>query len=502
MFRKFCAVAVALSAFAISTAFAVNGVAVSIAWRFSDLNWGAFNPKCPENNMYNWAERGCLVRFIINGSSITCDTIHNRTNGFALYPSFSLDGKRVAFYRYGWRLGKSPTSGRDTLLDKNNPSQIAVINIDGSGLRNLCALPAEPYSENALDWPAGDWIYYVRSRTNGARTMDIWRVNVTTGANESVCTLTGDGWIRRFTLSLKADRSAIQVVPGSSGSGANNGALCFPPANCNASSCGLGGAGSCNTSLSTSGGYVAGYGRSAHDCVDLTKLPGTVGPEQPWTAYTTCIPHLQSYTGQLRVPNLSGGSDLIAGDGELIRWAVNSDKWVLQQYGWWGHADAIAHGTNQVLINWVDKAGVVPSRNPKVPMDPTGGGGGVVYCGNCPGDFWVDGGAANYGKYEDANGVWNAVPGYVPTPATAGASPANDFRPSIVSIDAAGSLRITLPSNGRALVRLIDMRGKSVLSTTAVGGLMVPAGTVLPGMYLIDIQCAGREIIGKVSISR
>jgi hypothetical protein len=332
--------------------------------------------------------------------------------------------------------------------------------------------------------------------------MDIWRVNVSSGVNESVCTLTGDGWIRRFTLSLKADRTAIQVVPGSSGSGANNGALCFPPANCNASSCGLGGAGSCNTSLSTSGGYVAGYGRSAHDCVDLTRLPGTTGPEQPYTAYTTCVTNLQSYTNQLRIPNLSGGSDLIAGDGELIRWAVNSDKWVLQQYGWWGHADNIKNGTNQILINWVDKAGVVPSRNPKVPMDPTSGGGGVVYYGNCPGDFWVDGGAANYGKYEDANGVWNAVPGYVPTKATTGAAAANGSCPSIASFDAAGDIRIKIPSDGRAMVRLIDMRGNTALSTTAVNELSVPAGTLSPGMYLLSVRCTGRMSIGKVSISR
>ena len=216
----------------VAESLAVKGVAVSVAWRYSDLNWGAFNPKCPENNMYNWAERGSIVRFNIDGSSVTCDTIHSRTNGFAMYPALSLDGKRVVFYRY-WRLGKSPTSGRDTLLDKN-VFHISVINIDGSGFRDLCVLPAEPYSENALDWPASDWIYYVRSRTNGARTMDIWRVNVSSGVNESVCTLAGDGWIRRFSLDLKADRASIQIVPVTTG--ANNGALCFPPTNCNASS--------------------------------------------------------------------------------------------------------------------------------------------------------------------------------------------------------------------------------------------------------------------------
>jgi len=479
----------------VAESLAVKGVAVSVAWRFSDLNWGAFNPACPENNMYDWAERGSVVRFGINGPSVTCDTIHSRANGFAMYPAFSLDGKRVAFYRFGWRLGKSPTSGRDTLLDKNTKPHIAVINIDGTGLRNLCEIAAEPYYENALDWPASDWIYYVRSRTNGARTMDIWRVNVSSGVNESVCTM-GDGWFRRFSLNLKADRAAMQFVA------VTNGALCFPPTNCNASSCGLGYAGSCNASLTTSGGYIAGYSRSAHDCIELTKLPGTVGPEQPYWAYTTCVTDLQAYTNQLKIPNLSGGSDLIAGDGEVIRWAVNSDKWVLQQYGWSGHADATRYGTNQILINWVDKAGVVTSRNPKIPGDPVGGGGGVVYYGNCPGDFWVDGGAANLGKYEDANGAWISVPGYYPTQSAMSLEKKNCPLPLTSSVDAQGNLRIRTAPYGHAKIRLIDMRGITVFSFVAENAVSIPAPRMQPGTYLVEVSSAATRNVSKVTISR
>jgi hypothetical protein len=153
---------------------AVNGKAVSIAWRYSDLNWGEFNPKCPENNMYAWAERGSVVRFTIAGASVTCGTIFSRANGFAIYPALNVAGTQVAFFRYGYSLGKSPTSGKDTLLNQGQPSHVSVVNIDGSNFRDLCQLPAAPGNETALDWPAGNWIYYVRPKSgSGGGSLDI-----------------------------------------------------------------------------------------------------------------------------------------------------------------------------------------------------------------------------------------------------------------------------------------------------------------------------------------
>jgi hypothetical protein len=72
---------------------------------------------------------------------------------------------------------------------------------------------------------------------------------------------------------------------------------------------------------------------------------------------------------------------------ELIRWASNSDKWVMQHIGWHGHAGSIGAGSNQVMANWVDKQAIEPSNNPNIPS------GSAVCYGNCSGDFWVDGGA-------------------------------------------------------------------------------------------------------------
>jgi hypothetical protein len=72
---------------------------------------------------------------------------------------------------------------------------------------------------------------------------------------------------------------------------------------------------------------------------------------------------------------------------------------VLQQTGWQGHASDICKGSNQIIANWVDHQAIRTSKNAN----------GDGWC-SCTGDFWVDGGAANAGKYEGADGVWRTPP--------------------------------------------------------------------------------------------
>jgi hypothetical protein len=95
----------------------------------------------------------------------------------------------------------------------------------------------------------------------------------------------------------------------------------------------------------------------------------------------------------------------IGADAEVMRWAVNSDKWFLDQVGWYGHAGEIFAGSEQVAFNWVEKIGIRVSNNGKTPKDANPAGGGVIITGNEPGDLWIDGGAENTGKYEDATGA-------------------------------------------------------------------------------------------------
>jgi hypothetical protein len=288
-------------AFACSAAslWAANGIAVSVSYNStSQSNWGYW--------------RGSLVRYIISGNSVTSrDTLHSMANGYAMYPAINPEGTKVAFYRWG------------------TPSQIAVVDLATKAVTNLCALPANPITDMPLDWPAGKWVYYTRPYAGSTSTddpatrgnVDVWRVNVDTKVNEQYVYINdgrnpmpvvASGWgpmfpcaLRRLEISIDRTRAAIQGVNW----GWNcNGVYCFPPpgGNVQSSGCGLGGAGSCNISLSCSGGYCGGYMQTAHDVVEMSKLPGAVGP----AAARLQLSSIESKTG-----------DVGAG-GELIRWAV------------------------------------------------------------------------------------------------------------------------------------------------------------------------------------
>jgi hypothetical protein len=113
----------------------------------------------------------------------------------------------------------------------------------------------------------------------------------------------------------------------------------------------------------------------------MGKLPGAIGPAATDLQLNT----IESWLGK------------DAGQGaELIRWARNSDKWVLQQIAWSG-LDVVL-GSNQLIANWIDKQAILTSQHAD----------GDGWCCST-GDFWVDGGAANAGKYEGADGVWRSV---------------------------------------------------------------------------------------------
>jgi hypothetical protein len=260
-----------------------------------------------------------------------------------------------------------------------------------------------------LDWPAGDWIYYVLPQNPSEddpamrENVDVWRVNAVTRVNEEYVYIndgrvpmppTPSGWgpnfpafIRRLTISLDGTRAGIQgdnfANPDGSYYNVNH-VFCFPPPGGKVSPtvCYIGGAGaSCNISLSCSGGYCAGYISGWHDLLTTGKLPGAIGPAIADLNLST----IESWYGQ----DIGQGA-------ELVRWARNSDKWVLQQIAFSGLN--VSGGSNQLLANWVDHIAIRTSHNLNGDR-----------WSSCTGDFWVDGGTANAGKYEGADGVWRTV---------------------------------------------------------------------------------------------
>jgi len=171
-----------------------------------------------------------------------------------------------------------------------------------------------------------------------------------------------------------------------------------------------------------------------------------------------------------------------------------------QHVGWFGHADGLQRGSEQVATNWVDMQAIRISNNGKQTQEtcPNDGYPGPDCCGGCgrvlpgndQGDLWVDGGAGNLGKYEDASGVWHTVPGWSGScPATQAADmpAAEGARHSVsVSVDKVGSIRISPSVQGRMNVRIMDMQGHTLYSATLAGPMAIPAGTLKPGVYLIS----------------
>jgi len=469
----------------------VSGRAVSVHWRNGGLNWGPAACDC------GIGSKGAIDLFTIqNGAVAAVDTIYDGSQGFAYYPAFNLDATKIVFYRS--KTGKTGTTCATVNGGKNT---IALLNIATRQVANVCDLPCNVPGQGGLDWPVGDWVYYVYPQCTAFPTdastdnNEVWKVNTKTGENVKICKYTAQGKsmpnctiFRRFSLNLAADKMAVQALQKyqcTDPSWFCNNIVSFP-GTCDINA----GGGNCNISISASGGYNAYYFGTGHSfiCFSGSGAPSQVTIDQ-WQAVCP---------------------DQFAGLGaELIRWAVNSDKWVLQQIGWYGHAGSMGKGTNQVACNWADMVAIRISNNPKVPQEPCNvagqkdccGGCGAIYTGNCTGDMWIDGGAANAGKYEDGSGTWHSVPGYIQTGVYMPAA-GHSVRHPAASVDGKGHVRIDLPFAGRSWVQLIDVRGIVVYAAYAAGGALAPASELGHGIYLVRVEHEGVIAAATISISR
>jgi hypothetical protein len=360
-------------------AYSADGFAVSAAYRTS----------VPESD--DDAMKGRICRFTIKNSRLVrCDTIFY---GMGQFPAISWDGTRVAFFRYGiYRSAKGNTleglqnpvttriavgqSGIDTLYGTWNDAWVSVIEANGS-IRNLVKLPVRPGGENGLDWPVGDWVYYAcPNPAAGREGSTVRRVNTISGQDEQVASF-GGNWMRRFTMTLDGTKLASEIM------GVSN-TLFNLPSLTHALDCPA-----CNISVSPSGAMVGHYLGGRHLEVWFANDPSVRRPSL-WDA-ANWNPDM-CFTG--------ADVDTVIGC-EVIRWAVNSDKWFTQSMGWHGHAGNLSSGGNSVLINFIDHEALCASENPRSYSS------GIRY-GNCAGDFFVEDGPI--GKWEDTAGAWKAMP--------------------------------------------------------------------------------------------
>jgi len=469
---------------------AVNGRAVSVQWRHGWVNWGAACCECYERQ---W--KGSINLFTIVGGRVSrTDTIYKRTQGCAEFPAFNLDGNKVAFYRTSKAPAANEVPPNPSCVAASPKGTISVIDIDGKNLTDLCDLAADIPIEGGLDWPAGEWIYYVQTRSGtvggGPDINEIWKVNYLTKVNTKVFAITGGTgdmsctYFRRFQLDASGDRMGIQVMPKytCANSFDANGCADFPPPGGSLGSAHYVGFCGCNAAISASGNFGNNWCGGHNDLFIENARTGA------GVTHIT-LDQLATWSGQ---------GDKFGRDAELVRWAANSDKWVLQQVGWYGHADDISSGSNQVAANWKDQAAICISSNPKVPLDNAQVG--IIDCGNCAGDMWIDGGAANAGKYEDENGVWHSVTGYVPTQAGYIPVSKNISRQPGISVGSRGTVRIGLAASGPAIVRIMDMQGRILYSSKVEAYLQLPAKALKSGMYLMTEISDGKSFSTKIAV--
>jgi hypothetical protein len=135
------------------------------------------------------------------------------------------------------------------------------------------------------------------------------------------------------------------------------------------------------------------------------------------------------------------------------------------------------------------------------------GGCGTTYYGNEFGDLWVDGGAANAGKYEDGDGNWHSVAGAGTTYCATGSVNA-EHASSLAQIAGmmsvaitAQALKISLPANGAWWIMAVDGKGRTVVVQRIAG----MAGTIMKenmprGMYIIHAQSSWGAVSREVFV--
>jgi hypothetical protein len=145
---------------------------------------------------------------------------------------------------------------------------------------------------------------------------------------------------------------------------------------------------------------------------------------------------------------------------ELIRWAVNFDKWVMQEIGYNpgdGHASNNALGSNQVVCNWTDQMAINISKNHNI-----GTGDNAINFNNCAGDFYVIDPVNNPNgtKYEDLQGVWHDVPGATPVMG-ASAMPHHQMQLPGVAVSAS-SIRLQTPASCAWQLTIATLDGRTL----------------------------------------
>jgi hypothetical protein len=402
-------------------------------------------------------------------SIVKTDTI---LRGRLYYPTWSFDGKRVAYYKRGAGVCIADADGK-------NERTVAM-------MHDMLAFGYDVDLFWALAWPGvdgGKYLYYHKTCNGGESECyyscsgEIWKVNVDDTAQKTfVCDFTksnkqiaGDNglpYLARFQMSADAKYAAIHAGGGPSLNvwGYANGCIpfTFPPKtnpgttqinpsltqpSCEDNNC-LGYQGACNAALSTSGAIFYHFG-GAHVCLyahywnhTTNSLSGTytVG-----TGPANSLDMGSDIEGWLS----TGPANSMDGALNWPRGTSNSDRVVTVLTPWIYTSSYAQMGCNMVVADWKDKKAAMVTYCPKPELAGPNHNWGWAVEGTRwwfaePGDFWVSGGPA--GCYQAIDGSWVNVTTGVATP-----------------IGKPGSIaRVNTQSALRGAVAVFDLRGARV----------------------------------------
>jgi len=465
---------------------AVTGTTVSVSYHVPLAYAAADDPGTTVNPLI---QGGKLVRYQIASDIVTkVDTIFP---GICSNPMIDISGTKVAFFATGlqieWTTTKYPNSpGWHAVAGtENKPNYLLMMNIDGTGLCTLQTFSARLYpgSDGYLDgpvadWPAGDYIYF-EEPTKSAK---ISKVNIKTRQSSSVYNYSNPSpFLRRFSTSLDGSLAAIQGLYCHDNQPQY--ITCFPAVNCTypcvkKTEC------CCNIQLSASGQYYTYYLGGEHEvCYVNHLLPGTDYWGNADEKAAISISTLASWSGfNLTARNAAGGF--------YIRWAVNSDKWFMQENGYCGqYPDA---GSNQTICNWVDKKALVVTKN--APPASCNGSGGFSKC-SCPGDFWIQPPAGYTNAYEDAAGVWHQLN----VTQTESGQETDMLGRRLVIQKEAGVFSVNFAGSGAMLtVNLFDMAGRTIASRTGLGPVRIPFASMPRGACVLRVMEGHTQVSERI----
>lgn len=311
---QFCALIV-LSAVAV--AFAVNGVAVVTHWNGINANL--------------WGNYGQIEKYTVtNNVSSKTATLYS---GTARWPTIDHTGSKVAFIK---QLG-----------------EIAVVSIDGGTATDLCSVPSGGNDEGFLGWPTGDWIYYTGGGYSNTKSSELWRVNANTKQNERVVTFVTNGTtpVGQWSWGISSNGQRMFIRCNDSDGNFNKTAYgdCF------------------FVQLPTSFPQNIELGKTELTGVHSVSIDGCGAAISPDGSICIAFPGSHSeiafrhwwQTSPYQTIAVSamfawGNIENTGTEGNWLRFAVNSDKWICAMTG----KDRGKNGSSSSRFNFVDQEAI------------------------------------------------------------------------------------------------------------------------------------------------